>query len=217
MVGFAAEHGPEAVTRARDKLARKGLDAIVVNDISRPDIGFDSDQNEVVIIGARGRAPRSAQLQGGGRDPRARLRAGAALPRGIEPAASARADDRRFAHPRAGRVRPVPARPRADRRESLGAGDRAPREGEATRAGQELDPRDAWARVLSQRPLSAAPQRSSGPSSIATRPTTTRTSAWAARSRSSATGGLPAAYVARAGMRPDRSDYRLYRDRLKAA
>ena len=63
IVGFAAEHGPEAVTRARDKLARKGLDAIVVNDISRPDIGFDSDQNEVVIIGRAGElhVPRSSK------------------------------------------------------------------------------------------------------------------------------------------------------------
>ena len=63
IVGFAAEHGPEAVSRARDKLARKGLDAIVVNDISRPDIGFDSDQNEVVIIGQAGElhVPRSSK------------------------------------------------------------------------------------------------------------------------------------------------------------
>jgi len=63
VVGFAAEHGPDAVPRARDKLGRKGLDAIVVNDISRPDIGFDSDQNEVVIIGRDGElhVPRSSK------------------------------------------------------------------------------------------------------------------------------------------------------------
>jgi phosphopantothenoylcysteine decarboxylase / phosphopantothenate---cysteine ligase len=63
IVGFAAEHGREAVARARDKLARKDLDAIVVNDISRPDIGFDSDQNEVVIIGRAGElhVPRSSK------------------------------------------------------------------------------------------------------------------------------------------------------------
>jgi phosphopantothenoylcysteine decarboxylase/phosphopantothenate--cysteine ligase len=52
LVGFAAEHGPEGVERARAKLETKGLDAIVVNDISRPDIGFDADQNEVAILGA---------------------------------------------------------------------------------------------------------------------------------------------------------------------
>jgi phosphopantothenoylcysteine decarboxylase/phosphopantothenate--cysteine ligase len=63
LVGFAAEHGPEGVERARSKLARKGVDAIVVNDISRPDIGFDSDHNEVVILGAGGElhVPRSSK------------------------------------------------------------------------------------------------------------------------------------------------------------
>jgi phosphopantothenoylcysteine decarboxylase / phosphopantothenate---cysteine ligase len=50
VVGFAAEHGDGAVERARAKLARKGLDAIVVNDISRADIGFDSTENEVTIV-----------------------------------------------------------------------------------------------------------------------------------------------------------------------
>ncbi|HEX8742582.1 MAG TPA: bifunctional phosphopantothenoylcysteine decarboxylase/phosphopantothenate--cysteine ligase CoaBC [Thermoleophilaceae bacterium] len=50
LVGFAAEHGDGAVERARGKLERKGLDAIVVNDISRTDIGFDVEQNEVAIV-----------------------------------------------------------------------------------------------------------------------------------------------------------------------
>jgi phosphopantothenoylcysteine decarboxylase/phosphopantothenate--cysteine ligase len=50
LVGFAAEHGEGAVEYGREKLARKRLDAIVVNDISRPEIGFDSAQNEVVIL-----------------------------------------------------------------------------------------------------------------------------------------------------------------------
>jgi phosphopantothenoylcysteine decarboxylase/phosphopantothenate--cysteine ligase len=54
VVGFAAEHGEGALTYGRDKLARKGLDAIVVNDISRTDIGFDAQQNEVTIITADG-------------------------------------------------------------------------------------------------------------------------------------------------------------------
>ncbi|HEX4189004.1 MAG TPA: bifunctional phosphopantothenoylcysteine decarboxylase/phosphopantothenate--cysteine ligase CoaBC [Solirubrobacteraceae bacterium] len=53
LVGFAAEHGPEAVRAAGEKLVAKGLDAIVVNDISRKDIGFDSDANEVTILSAR--------------------------------------------------------------------------------------------------------------------------------------------------------------------
>jgi phosphopantothenoylcysteine decarboxylase / phosphopantothenate---cysteine ligase len=63
IVGFAAEHGPEGVERARAKLERKTLDAIVVNDISRPDIGFDSDHNEVAILGqnAELHVPRSTK------------------------------------------------------------------------------------------------------------------------------------------------------------
>jgi phosphopantothenoylcysteine decarboxylase/phosphopantothenate--cysteine ligase len=50
VIGFAAEHGEGAVERGRAKLSRKGLDAVVVNDISRPDIGFDSTENEVTIV-----------------------------------------------------------------------------------------------------------------------------------------------------------------------
>jgi phosphopantothenoylcysteine decarboxylase/phosphopantothenate--cysteine ligase len=54
LVGFAAEHGEGAVDYGRDKLRRKGLDAIVVNDISRTDIGFDVSDNEVTIVTAAG-------------------------------------------------------------------------------------------------------------------------------------------------------------------
>jgi phosphopantothenoylcysteine decarboxylase/phosphopantothenate--cysteine ligase len=54
LVGFAAEHGAEAVELGKGKLVQKGLDAIVVNDISRGDIGFDADANEVTIIAAGG-------------------------------------------------------------------------------------------------------------------------------------------------------------------
>jgi phosphopantothenoylcysteine decarboxylase / phosphopantothenate---cysteine ligase len=54
VVGFAAEHGVGAVERGRAKLARKGLDAVVVNDIARADIGFDSAENEVTIVSADG-------------------------------------------------------------------------------------------------------------------------------------------------------------------
>ena len=72
LIGFAAEHGEGAVERGRAKLERKGLDAVVVNDISRSEIGFDSADNEVTIVTARGRASRAAGVQGGGRlgDPR---------------------------------------------------------------------------------------------------------------------------------------------------
>jgi phosphopantothenoylcysteine decarboxylase/phosphopantothenate--cysteine ligase len=50
IVGFAAEHGEDAVELGRGKLERKRLDAIVVNDISRAGIGFDSEENEVTIL-----------------------------------------------------------------------------------------------------------------------------------------------------------------------
>jgi len=49
VVGFAAET-ENVLENARKKLASKSLDAIVVNDVSREDIGFDSDRNAVTII-----------------------------------------------------------------------------------------------------------------------------------------------------------------------
>jgi phosphopantothenoylcysteine decarboxylase / phosphopantothenate---cysteine ligase len=57
LVGFAAEHGDGGVERGRGKLERKGLDAVVVNDIARADIGFDSPENEVTIVTAGGEQP----------------------------------------------------------------------------------------------------------------------------------------------------------------
>jgi len=57
VVGFAAEHGEGGLARAREKLVRKGLDAIVLNDVARPDIGFDAEDNEVVILTAAGERP----------------------------------------------------------------------------------------------------------------------------------------------------------------
>lgn len=53
LVGFAAEHGQQALEYARGKLVAKALDAVVVNDISRTDIGFDVDANEVTILTRR--------------------------------------------------------------------------------------------------------------------------------------------------------------------
>jgi phosphopantothenoylcysteine decarboxylase / phosphopantothenate---cysteine ligase len=52
VVGFAAEHGDQALAYARDKLERKRLDAIVVNDVSQPGIGFDAPDNEVTVVTA---------------------------------------------------------------------------------------------------------------------------------------------------------------------
>ena len=54
VIGFAAEHGEGGLEQARAKLERKGLDAVVLNDISRQDIGFDSDRNEVTVVTAGG-------------------------------------------------------------------------------------------------------------------------------------------------------------------
>jgi phosphopantothenoylcysteine decarboxylase / phosphopantothenate---cysteine ligase len=64
LVGFAAEHGVGAAEYGRDKLERKGLDAIVVNDISRTDIGFNAAENEVLILnrdGSERAVPRMAK------------------------------------------------------------------------------------------------------------------------------------------------------------
>jgi phosphopantothenoylcysteine decarboxylase / phosphopantothenate---cysteine ligase len=52
VVGFAAEHGGDAVGRARDKLERKGADLIVLNDVSDPTIGFESADNAVTLVAA---------------------------------------------------------------------------------------------------------------------------------------------------------------------
>jgi len=51
LIGFAAET-QNAIENGRAKLRKKRLDAIVVNDVSNPEIGFDSEQNEVTILTA---------------------------------------------------------------------------------------------------------------------------------------------------------------------
>jgi phosphopantothenoylcysteine decarboxylase/phosphopantothenate--cysteine ligase len=54
LVAFAAEHGADGLQSARGKLAAKGVDAVVFNDISRDGIGFDSTENEVTILTTAG-------------------------------------------------------------------------------------------------------------------------------------------------------------------
>ena len=49
VVGFAAET-EDVVAHGRDKLLRKGADAIVLNDVSREGLGFDSDRNAVTFL-----------------------------------------------------------------------------------------------------------------------------------------------------------------------
>ncbi|MBI4885574.1 MAG: bifunctional phosphopantothenoylcysteine decarboxylase/phosphopantothenate--cysteine ligase CoaBC [Acidobacteria bacterium] len=53
LVGFAAETA-DVVAKAREKRARKGVDLMVANDVSRADAGFDVTTNAVTIIGATG-------------------------------------------------------------------------------------------------------------------------------------------------------------------
>jgi phosphopantothenoylcysteine decarboxylase/phosphopantothenate--cysteine ligase len=49
VVGFAAE-SHDVVEAARRKLARKGCDLLVANDVSREDAGFDVDTNAVLFV-----------------------------------------------------------------------------------------------------------------------------------------------------------------------
>ena len=80
LVGFAAEHGDGAIDYARGKLERKRLDAIVVNDISQPGIGFDAADNEVTFLARDGgevrlRKSRKEQIADGVLDEVEKLRA----------------------------------------------------------------------------------------------------------------------------------------------
>jgi phosphopantothenoylcysteine decarboxylase/phosphopantothenate--cysteine ligase len=54
LIGFAADRGERGLERAREKLANKGADLIVFNDVSRDDVGFDALDNEVVLVSAEG-------------------------------------------------------------------------------------------------------------------------------------------------------------------
>ena len=49
IVGFCAE-SENLLENAKEKIAKKGCDYLIANDISRKDIGFSSDYNEVVIL-----------------------------------------------------------------------------------------------------------------------------------------------------------------------
>jgi phosphopantothenoylcysteine decarboxylase / phosphopantothenate---cysteine ligase len=53
LVGFAAETH-DVVAHARAKLARKGVDLIVANDVSRPGAGFEGDTNAVTLVTSEG-------------------------------------------------------------------------------------------------------------------------------------------------------------------
>jgi phosphopantothenoylcysteine decarboxylase/phosphopantothenate--cysteine ligase len=70
LVGFAAETaaGDHAalIDRASAKLAEKGCEVIVANDVSQPGIGFSGDENAVTVLfadGARAEVPRSSKAE----------------------------------------------------------------------------------------------------------------------------------------------------------
>ena len=54
LVGFAADEGERGLERARDKLVNKSADLFVFNDVSRAGIGFDTPENEITLVSARG-------------------------------------------------------------------------------------------------------------------------------------------------------------------
>ena len=63
LVAFGAEHGEEGLARKRAMLETKNADLVVFNDIGRPGIGFDSQENEVVLVTRDGErtVPRTAK------------------------------------------------------------------------------------------------------------------------------------------------------------
>jgi phosphopantothenoylcysteine decarboxylase / phosphopantothenate---cysteine ligase len=50
LVVFGAEHGEKGLERKRAMLQTKNADLVVYNDVARSDIGFDSHDNEVVLV-----------------------------------------------------------------------------------------------------------------------------------------------------------------------
>ena len=53
LIGFAAE-SQNLLEHARAKLSKKGADWLIANDVSNPAIGFNSDKNQVYVLGAQG-------------------------------------------------------------------------------------------------------------------------------------------------------------------
>jgi phosphopantothenoylcysteine decarboxylase/phosphopantothenate--cysteine ligase len=63
LVAFGAEHGEEGLERKRRMLDEKNVDLVVYNDVSRSDIGFDTAENEVVLVTREGerRIPKASK------------------------------------------------------------------------------------------------------------------------------------------------------------
>jgi phosphopantothenoylcysteine decarboxylase/phosphopantothenate--cysteine ligase len=54
LVGFAADAGERGLERTREKLANKRGNLFVYNDVSQPGVGFESEENALVLVSARG-------------------------------------------------------------------------------------------------------------------------------------------------------------------
>jgi len=63
LVAFGAEHGEAGLERKRRMLEEKNVDLVVYNDVSRADIGFDTPENEVVLVTRSGerRVPKASK------------------------------------------------------------------------------------------------------------------------------------------------------------
>ena len=150
LVGFAAEHGERAVECGQSKLVGKGLDAVVVNDISRSDIGFEVDANEVTILTA-GEDSQIAERHVPRERQRRRLPRRSSTPsRGCAPAAEfPNLPPRQLPPPRSKmsadgeRLRPLSARLRSARPRRPSGRDRASEPCARPGARQGLDPRGA--------------------------------------------------------------------------
>jgi phosphopantothenoylcysteine decarboxylase/phosphopantothenate--cysteine ligase len=65
LVAFGAELGAAGLERKRRMLEEKQVDLVVLNDVSRPDIGFDAPENEVVLVTREGeqRVPKASKAR----------------------------------------------------------------------------------------------------------------------------------------------------------
>ena len=57
LVAFGAEQGEDGLARKRGMLTDKNVDLVVYNDVGRDDIGFDSPDNEVILVTQDGERP----------------------------------------------------------------------------------------------------------------------------------------------------------------
>ena len=215
LVGFAAEHGPQAVSYARAQARAKGLDAVVANDVSRSDAGFEVEHNEVVVV----TAPARSHLA---RAPKERIAEGildvlADLRPPPEPLRELQwmqmpdhhEDSVYELYKRGSELLSARRPPRRDRAAHARA---------RPRAHQDLDPRGPRQGALSRPALRGRRGGVRGRRRPPRPPTTMRSSASGARCSCSAGTARPATRSrSPAPCRRDREDYRIYRDRARRA